>query len=166
MRACNSETATSLNNRPASINRLMGLASSGESDNTTKKILNDFKLIYFTLTSFQNGGNEDVTEGTVTQGQATPVDASSTPNSSTITSTSTVPSTTKTSGLLGCHDLRASGETEARIYSLASGKELNEGARDYNTRFCDQTTDGGGWTVRLVTFPPRSSSPLLRVRSN
>lgn len=50
-------------------------------------------------------------------------------------------------GLRGCHDLRLAGETETRLYSLASGKELNEGGRDYNTRFCDMTTDGGGWTV-------------------
>ncbi|KAI9554401.1 fibrinogen and fibronectin [Daphnia sinensis] len=50
-------------------------------------------------------------------------------------------------GVRGCHDLRLAGETETRVYSLASGKELNEGGRDYNTRFCDMTTDGGGWTV-------------------
>lgn len=50
-------------------------------------------------------------------------------------------------GLRGCHDLRLAGETETRVYSLASGKELNEGGRDYNKRFCDMTTDGGGWTV-------------------
>ena len=47
----------------------------------------------------------------------------------------------------GCHDLRTAGETESGVYSLASGKELNEAGRDYYMRLCDMTTDGGGWTV-------------------
>lgn len=75
-----------------------------------------------------------------------------TTTTTTTTTTTPAPTTTTTEakkiGLRGCHDLRAAGETESKVYSLASGKELNEGGRDYNTRFCDMTTDGGGWTVK------------------
>jgi hypothetical protein len=112
------------------------------------------------------GGNateETTTEGAVaSQGQATPIGPdmtnqhgdssssfSSSSSSSTLSSSSTGTNNQNVKiGVRGCHDLRLAGETDTRTYSLASGKELNEGGRDYNTRFCDMTTDGGGWTVR------------------
>lgn len=105
-------------------------------------------------------GDESTTEGAVaSQGQATPVgpDSASGGGKRTDVKQSTPSSsvggpggaTGGKTGVRGCHDLRLAGETETRTYSLASGKELNEGGRDYNTRFCDMTTDGGGWTVRL-----------------
>ncbi|XP_046649622.1 uncharacterized protein LOC124340891 isoform X2 [Daphnia pulicaria] len=103
-------------------------------------------------------GDESTTEGAVaSQGQATPVgpDSASGGGKRTDVKQSTPSSsvggpggaTGGKTGVRGCHDLRLAGETETRTYSLASGKELNEGGRDYNTRFCDMTTDGGGWTV-------------------
>nr|CAH0107216.1 unnamed protein product [Daphnia galeata] len=107
-----------------------------------------------------NGTEETTTEGAVaSQGQATPVgpdmtnqhgdsSSSSSSSSSTLSSSSTGTNNQNVKiGVRGCHDLRLAGETDTRTYSLASGKELNEGGRDYNTRFCDMTTDGGGWTV-------------------
>ena len=37
-----------------------------------------------------------------------------------------------------------------RVYRVGRAR-TNLGNRDYNIRYCDQSTAGGGWTVRLST---------------
>lgn len=46
-----------------------------------------------------------------------------------------------------CQDLLRAGVLDSKAYKLGSQAELNDAGRDFNLRFCDQTTAGGGWTV-------------------
>jgi len=43
--------------------------------------------------------------------------------------------------------LRKNGEGESKVFTVGQTREINEQQRDFNRRFCDQETSGGGWTV-------------------
>ena len=45
-----------------------------------------------------------------------------------------------------CEELRTNGESQSKTYRVST-MELNDRGRDYNLRFCDMATEGGGWTV-------------------
>ncbi|XP_065565465.1 angiopoietin-related protein 3-like [Artemia franciscana] len=45
-----------------------------------------------------------------------------------------------------CEELRTNGESQSKTYRVST-MELNDRGRDYNLRFCDMATEGGGWTI-------------------
>ena len=47
----------------------------------------------------------------------------------------------------GCEQSSLVAAGESKVERLGSAM-INEGGRDYNVRFCNQKTAGGGWTVR------------------
>ena len=44
--------------------------------------------------------------------------------------------------------------------------DVNEGGRDYNIRYCEQKTAGGGWTVSLVSDCESNQTVFIRIFSN
>ncbi|XP_063221820.1 angiopoietin-4-like [Bacillus rossius redtenbacheri] len=49
-----------------------------------------------------------------------------------------------------CEELSAAAPAPAAgVFALGGARELNERARDFNTRYCETSAAGGGWTVIL-----------------
>ena len=55
--------------------------------------------------------------------------------------------TKKTSAVQGCGISKYVRSKEARVFRIRDS-QLNEAGRDFNIRYCDQKTRGGGWTVK------------------
>ena len=46
-----------------------------------------------------------------------------------------------------CENPKLVRKGESKVLRVGDSKQ-NEGSRDFNIRYCDQQTNGGGWTVR------------------
>ena len=49
---------------------------------------------------------------------------------------------------LSCENPKLVRSGESKVLRVGDSQQ-NEGSRDFNIRYCDQQTNGGGWTVRL-----------------
>ena len=51
----------------------------------------------------------------------------------------------------GCEDLNLVDSGVSKVFRVGSS-HINAGGRDFNIRYCDQKTAGGGWTVSYKKF--------------